>query len=233
MERNGTERNEMETQRRNETPIPWQWINCIESIVMKDPKLDIVKQTATEILPWLYLSNEDTACNIPTLNSLGITHVLSLNGAPAYKLDWLKKEYQHAGIVNHRIHAEDEEGYDLIGRHWEDCLNFFMSVVQPHQDPNTNNKVLVHCVAGINRSGLVACAAYMTFEHDVNVLDAVRYCAEKRGHCFLWNKSFQKQLCCLAAQKDLLGDAPAGFSDEQVGTVATFSPPIRAFDRLI
>ena len=226
------EQKEMETQLRNETTIPWQWINCIESIVMQDPKLDLSK-TATEILPWLYLSNEETACDIPTLSSLGITHVLSLNGAPAYKIDWLKKKYQYAGIVNKRIHAEDEEGYDLIGRHWEDCLDFFMSVVKPYQNTNTNSKVLVHCVAGINRSGLVACAAYMIFEQDVNVLDAVRNCAEKRGYCFLWNKSFQKQLCCLAAEKNLLGDAPAGFSDEQVGRAATCPPPIRALDRLI
>lgn len=220
----------MESQQKNEASVPWQWINCIQSIIKMpgDLKGDLpTKQMPTDISPWLFLSDEKTACNARKLKSVGITHVLSLCGAPAYKLDWLKNEYQDVGIINKRIHAEDEEGYDLIGRHWQDCFEFLSFV---HQDPK--NKVLVHCVAGINRSGLVACAAYMIFE-DVNVLDSVRHCTDKRGHRFLWNKSFQKQLCCLAAQHDLLGDAPDGFSDKQVGRETTRPPPIRALDRLV
>lgn len=48
----------------------------------------------------------------------------------------------------------------------------------------------------------------------------------------LWNRSFQKQLCMLAASQDLLGDTPMGFSDEPVVVAPLPPPPKKALDRL-
>ena len=61
--------------------------------------------------------------------------------------------------------------------------------------PAATPRVLVHCVAGINRSGLIACAAQMVLERQP-LLEVVRYCIKQRGSV-LWNRSFQRQLCQL------------------------------------
>lgn len=71
-----------------------------------------------------------------------------------------------------------------------------------------NNKVVVHCVAGINRSGLVATAAYMLSTR-ATVLEAIAHVHSKRG-ALLWNKSFVVQLCVLAQEHHLLGAQPEG-----------------------
>ena len=68
---------------------------------------------------------------------------------------------------------------------------------------NTSGKVVVHCVAGINRSGVVATAAYM-IATQTPVLDAIKHVHSKRG-ALLWNKSFVVQLCILARKHNLLG----------------------------
>ena len=135
--------------------------------------------------------------------------------------------YQTLGIVHLRIHAEDEEGYNLINRHWEECLDFIQLVRE-----NETCKLLVHCVAGINRSGLISCAAYMIMENK-KVLDAAEHCIEKRG-IILTNKSFQKELCLFAKKQRLLDMKPEGFSDKPIETTDIPPPPIiKAFDRLL
>merc|ERR1719354_551783 len=113
----------------------------------------------------------------------------------------------------------------MIGRHWDECHLFLKEAFEV-----ADAKVIVHCVSGINRSGLIACAAVMIFEQ-LDVLDVVDLGIEKRG-MLLWNKSFQEQLCMMAAEHNLLGEKPEGYDDEPICKVLLPPPPIKAFDRL-
>ena len=45
--------------------------------------------------------------------------------------------------------AEDEEGYPMLHNHFE----AFEAFVRDARETNEHAKVLVHCVAGLNRSG--------------------------------------------------------------------------------
>lgn len=71
------------------------------------------------------------------------------------------------------IAAEDEEGYDLLS-HFEAARAFIDSV---HA---SGGKVLVHCAAGINRSGLVV-VCYAMEHRGWKLLDAVRHVHKRCG----------------------------------------------------
>jgi len=113
----------------------------------------------------------------------------------------------------------------MIGQHWDKCYTFLK---QATEVPDA--RVVIHCVSGINRSGLIICAAFMIFEQ-LDVLHVVDHCIKKRGS-LLWNRSFQEQLCVLAAEHGLLGEKPEGYDDKPISKVPLAPPPIKAFDRL-
>ena len=213
----------------NDEQIPWAWIKKIDSLVAQSKSQYIYQHHSfpVEILPWLFLSDEESAQNIKLIKSLGVTHVLSLNGTTAHQCRWSTELYHTAGIIHKRIHAVDEEGYEMIHNHWNECCDFLEQV-----RASENAKIILHCVSGINRSGVIACAAMMIFEQ-VTVIPAVEFCLEKRK-TLLWNKSFQRQLCSLAAQHDLLGSKPDEFDNSPIVEEPLQPPPIKAaFDRLL
>jgi protein-tyrosine phosphatase len=204
--------------------VPWAWVKCIEEKI-RQTTFSSVPDLPVEILPWLFLSDEENAKNTLKLKSLGITHVLSLNGVPSNHEKWFNDLYDVGGIEHKRIHADDSESYNMIEKDWKECYSYLEKV------QNTDGaKVVIHCVAGINRSGLVASAAYMIFGR-VTVLEAVEACLEKRK-TLLWNQSFQRQLCVLAAAENLLGPKPEGFTDEPKVLKPIPPPPRTALDRL-
>lgn len=204
--------------------MPWAWIRKLNQMV-ENAEIKFDHALPVEISPSLFLSDEKGALDKEKLETLGITHVLSLNGVPSYQQRFASDFYKNHGITHLRISADDSEGYGMIEKHWKECYDFITLALSTE-----GNKVIVHCVAGINRSGLISCAAYMVMGGH-NVLDAVGHCIEKRG-LILSNKSFRIELCTLAAQHDLLGDHP-GFSDDPIERVEISPPPIaRAFERL-
>ena len=123
----------------------------------------------------------------------------------------------------------------MIGSYWEECLRFLESVTT-----NPNNKVVVYYFAGINHSGLIACAAYMLLEDQgehkgtrgVVVLDSVLYRMNRRGS-ILFNKSFQNKLCLLATQHNLLEEIPSEYSDNPIEEKKLPPPPLKVFDRFL
>lgn len=64
-------------------------------------------------------------------------------------------------------------------------------------------KVLVHCVAGVNRSGALAVAEVMIGER-CGVLEAVRRTRWARGNFCVVNGGFQTELIHLARREGLL-----------------------------
>lgn len=224
-------KNNEETMAELSMPKPWAWIRKLNSIlddniIELNPFVPVCLDLPVQLSPWLYISDESKALDKGVLQKLGITHVLSMNAVPSYRNRHILDFYESLDIVNLRIHAEDAEGYNLIEKHGEECLNFLRCVQEKE-----GLKVVVHCVAGINRSGLISCAALMIFEQR-NVTDAVKHCRERRG-TILSNKSFREELCLFAAKHDLLGEKPEGFSDEPIEKKKIGPLPIRAFDALI
>ena len=207
--------------------IPWAYIRCINDMI-KDTRLqnDQRQELPIQILPWLYLSDQANAHNREKLIDLKITHVLSVNGSTPYQSRWSKDFYDSLSIKHTRINGVDDEGYAMIEKHWDEC---FTSLKETHYDSDSS-KIVVHCVAGINRSALIICAALMVFEQ-MNVLEAVDLCLKKRG-TILSNKSFRKQLCIFAASIDKLGEKPDGYVNDAIVEEPLPPPPIRALDRL-
>lgn len=154
----------------------------------------------------MYLSDHRRACDVQKLKSLGITHVLNVAGAAARGPTDI---YEANDIVYKEVDADDEEGYDMIGKHLEECQLFIKAAA------SAGGKTVVHCVAGINRSGVIVAAIHLLEEAEAaegsvsgTVLLTVAHCRLQRSNCFLWNHSFQLQLALFAKKHNLLGPLP-------------------------
>mmetsp|Transcript_12534 Transcript_12534/g.24914 ORF Transcript_12534/g.24914 Transcript_12534/m.24914 type:complete len:248 (+) Transcript_12534:212-955(+) len=147
----------------------------------------------------LYLSDHGTARDLPLLSSLGITHVFHVAG----KFQTLSPtvDYASAGIKQVERDAEDEEGYPMLHNHFE----AFEAFVRDARETNEHAKVLIHCVAGLNRSGVLAAALLMRLTSRP-VLSCVSTLRRSRGNHALSNESFQRELVEMARRGGTLGD---------------------------
>lgn len=168
-----------------------------------------------EIGDGIFLSDARHAHDLERLKALGITHVLNVAGKAAIGPE---NEYTAAGITVKNIEADDEEGYPMLANHLGEAQKFISSA---HV---TNGRCVVHCIAGINRSGVIVAAVKMLSEK-MNVLDVVAHCRRRRGNVFLGNNSFQVDLVALARKEHLLGPPPG----EPYCRVTTRARPMDCF----
>ena len=94
--------------------------------------------------------------------------------------------------------AKDNENCALLDGHVD--VEAFLKTAR------TSGKVLVHCVQGLNRSGLVVAAALV--RDGADVIDAVRTLRARRGNDALSNTNFQRRLVRYAARMGRLGPVP-------------------------
>lgn len=201
--------------RENQTSsFPWAWYKAIQDIVNQDPPSQI-PTPPVKILPWLYLSPFMCVKNKALeLEELGITHVLSTNRMPPQILETLYWELRSHGIDHHYVAADDQLSYDMLA-HWEECRNFLKECSDGENGQSGGEKrALVHCAAGMNRSGTIVAAAMMHFG-DLDLLEAVRFLKASRGYA-LSNTSFVRQLVLFAEREGRLGAKPVGYSDMPV-----------------
>ena len=151
-----------------------------------------------EIAPQLLLSSKVEASDLGLLQVFGVTHVLNAAGSMGRS----NLDLEAAGIQYLELHGEDEEDYPMLKNHFEQASAFMRAAAA------AGGRCLVHCVAGINRSGVLVAAQLMVSER-LSVLEAVARCQRARGR-ILWNESFQEQLVVLAEQEGLLGCRPDG-----------------------
>lgn len=112
-----------------------------------------------------------------------IVHVISL-----YK--WEAYTY-HPGVRSvETILAYDADGVDLGGMGVDGVLQLAGKVNEKCEDGPT----LVHCQAGLNRSGLVAATALCLSGQVANGREAVDLLRQKRGSAVLCNASFEAWL---------------------------------------
>jgi protein-tyrosine phosphatase len=209
----------------NEDDFPWPWFHAVQGIVKRpSPDKVSIPEPPVEVLPWLYLS--PIYCvrdNIPRLEELGITHVLSTNRMAPRALEAMYWELKSVGIDQHYLAADDHLDYQLMEQHWDECRTFledsvpFLAAMDDNGNgngnTNINHKVVVHCNAGMNRSGTIVAAAMMYFAK-MDLLPVVCQLKAQRGQV-LSNESFVKQLVEFAAQQGRLGPQPEGYPSIQ------------------
>ena len=102
------------------------------------------------------------------------------------------------------IEAEDMEDYPLLGNHWEEAHAFLQQ--------GREEKTLVHCSGGWNRSVLILAAECLIRQQQdkiqTDVMEIVKHIRQCRGNGALHNGGFQRQLVAFARQHDLLGPKP-------------------------
>ena len=155
-----------------------------------------------EITPTLYLGNAAAAHDVPKLQRLGISRILNMAGPTAVHPATVE-DYAKHGITYKVIDAQDEEDYPLLDKHWEEA-HAFITV------GDKNEKVLVHCVAGHNRSSLIVAAQCLVMSSNDNssVVETMRHIRLQRGNVALQNESFQEQLVAFAREHGRLGPPP-------------------------
>eukprot|EP00322_Chrysochromulina_rotalis_P002142 CAMPEP_0115834330 /NCGR_PEP_ID=MMETSP0287-20121206/3628_1 /TAXON_ID=412157 /ORGANISM="Chrysochromulina rotalis, Strain UIO044" /LENGTH=299 /DNA_ID=CAMNT_0003287763 /DNA_START=57 /DNA_END=956 /DNA_ORIENTATION=+ len=145
--------------------------------------------------PPLYVGTLSDAANLRLLQNLGIGAVLNL--APRGCKDPVER-YCDCGIKYMELDARDDDTFPLLERCFEPAATFISTA---HAD---GTSVLVHCMAGVNRSAALA-VAYLMVRDQRLLLDLVAECVDARP-CILENANFQLQLCKLARAKGLLPD---------------------------
>eukprot|EP00977_Amphora_coffeiformis_P006609 scaffold1427_cov182-Amphora_coffeaeformis.AAC.2 len=187
----------------------WPWVWAIRDYELLDgrkgcPTAERVPGVASlpvHIHDKLYLGNAACISDINHLKDLGITGVLNVAGPQA-----LANKTIHAlkrnDIEYHSIAAKDERDYPFLAEHWEKALVLIKSMTNA-----LNSKLVVHCQAGFNRSGLLVTSYYM-ISTGTPVLEAVRYLRRQRGNLVLRNPGYQEQLVALARENGLLGTKP-------------------------
>ena len=133
-----------------------------------------------------------------------MTHVLNAAGSDARidpRKDALaaKQLYKKCGLHYFEFEAQDALSYDMTPH--LDSATRFMDAAE-----GVGGRCMVHCQAGINRSGFVVVAQHMLRER-LPLLEAVEYCKRARG-VILLNRAFQVQLVRLAHARGLLGPKP-------------------------
>lgn len=144
-----------------------------------------------QVLDYVYLGAEEDAMNTLKLKALGVTHVLNcaagyINTGPEFYGDEVKYlEFE----------AEDDDSYNMM-QHFTTAYNFIEDARK------SGGKVLLHCIMGINRSGLLT-VAYCMVSKNIGPISAARL-VKKTRPMLLTNHGFQRQLITFAREKDLL-----------------------------
>jgi protein-tyrosine phosphatase len=151
----------------------------------------------------IYLGDAKCARDVGRLRALRIGAIINVAGPASHNRD-MDDEYTRHGINIVRLHAEDEVEFPM--------LRLNLDTVREHIERwraaagENGCRVLIHCTAGINRSGVLVAALLMEYEQHLTVLEAVRHIRSRRGNCFLWNEGFQEQLVAHARMLGQLGE---------------------------
>ena len=148
----------------------------------------------TEIIPkTLFLSGLGPALDPEGLQKRHITHIINLCLDP---LDCdITAEFYGSSFHWIGIEAQDDDDYDIL-QHLPLVLEYIEEAKQ------ADGAVLVHCAAGINRSGTLVVAAYMSLT-GTKLFDALKRIKAVRSHLIV-NDAFRLKLLRWATAQSLL-----------------------------
>lgn len=142
-----------------------------------------------ELLPGFFLGSVDHAREVRLLKALGIKCVINCaeteTGTDHYKA------LGDAGIKCVGFSSSDERSYPILDH---------LPLVRAEIDSalSRGEKCLLHCMAGVNRSGALA-IAYITERTKAPLIEVARSAKEKRGR-ICTNVGFQSQLVKAAVE---------------------------------
>jgi len=136
------------------------------------------KHSAVEIVDGVWLGDAGDAMDMKTLTQKGINSIVNC----AEKHTLTCAEYYPFGWRYLGLECDDAANYDIIGEHLDEFTDFMDECVV------NKRKVLVHCVAGINRSATLL-IAYLVRRRGMCLIDAISLCFQKRP-IILTNEAF-------------------------------------------
>eukprot|EP00484_Ammonia_sp_Unknown_P001070 CAMPEP_0197022862 /NCGR_PEP_ID=MMETSP1384-20130603/3660_1 /TAXON_ID=29189 /ORGANISM="Ammonia sp." /LENGTH=452 /DNA_ID=CAMNT_0042450973 /DNA_START=21 /DNA_END=1379 /DNA_ORIENTATION=+ len=138
----------------------------------------------SEIIPnQLYLGNIHHALNLQTLKTLKITHVVNCTQS-------IENKFEAQGIGYCRVPVNDKVTESIL-HYFVKAIRFIESV--RNQDSGKNdNRILIHCHAGISRSSSIT-IAYLMFSWKLTMFDAIAHVQSKR-YIIQPNQGFKNQL---------------------------------------
>lgn len=139
-------------------------------------------RTASEIISGIWLGDGSDAMDTDALTRLGIASVV--NCAEKHTLTCV--EYYPNGWNYLGLECDDAPNYDILGKHLSEFIAFM------DECDREKKKVLVHCVAGINRSATLL-IAYLVRRRGMCLTDAISLCFQKRP-IILTNEAFVMSL---------------------------------------
>lgn len=167
------------------------WLAALESILESSSAQACDPLLPVEVTQYLLLGDKYSAWDAGSLARLRVTHVL--NAADTDARGPIDHNYQ--GLKYLQLDAEDDVVYPLIELHLQAAAGFIQSAVEG------GGRCLIHCHAGINRSGTLA-MAYLMLAENLSLLQAARRVAHARG-TVVQNVNFRLQLLRWAWQHGL------------------------------
>jgi protein-tyrosine phosphatase len=125
--------------------------------------------TINHIIDKLYASSKEIAANHEILNQYNIRTIISLNG----------QHFNYPNIASYTFNTEDNPNYDMK-QHYDEIL----SIIN-----NNNHNILVHCDAGVSRTGSII-IYYLMHTYKMSYDIAFEYATNKRP-CISPNNGFE------------------------------------------
>ncbi|CAF0862119.1 unnamed protein product [Didymodactylos carnosus] len=135
--------------------------------------------TVSEITPQIYISGQ-MAATPEQITRLNITYIINV-------------AVESSSIIYPK--SVKLEKYDILDYPTAPISNYFNALtdkIHQHLSTNKQNKVLIHCMAGISRSTTIVCAYLMKYQH-MTLREAYLLIKDRRPICFP-NLGFWSQL---------------------------------------
>jgi len=143
-------------------------------------QLVLPKKLMYKITPKLFIGGEKASTNYKYLKKNGITHVINCAKEVhvTHPPDVLSWNYNFSDSPCFPIH-----------RYFEETHNLLDGIIRE----DSNNKILIACQMGINRSMTILCE-YLHHSTNKNIDEIINDVANIRKCCMLTNLSFYRQL---------------------------------------
>ena len=148
-----------------------------------------IPNSATQLDDCLYLGSIQDAGDITKLKENGVTYIIN-TAESHFKDDEFQTKHLYDQTFKYMgFNAEDADDYPIM-KHFEEVHAFI------EEARKNNAKCLLHCMRGVNRSGVLA-TAHIMVRNNVGPITATQMVYKKRG-MLLTNPSFVSQLLIYA-----------------------------------